>query len=144
MAYMVHAPMNMNDREQSDKWCYEPLSQAFMRYSNNWFPNNMQNDAELCLDPYPRVIEIRAPRPDNNMEAYLKYIIKSLEDEIRRYQLEAIVFILPSMCSRDDARMSDIYHTVKALCNVKTGTISQCIRANTISPMNQRNDNKAR
>eukprot|EP01084_Bolivina_argentea_P314020 543881_1 len=127
MAYMVHAPMNMNDREQSDKWCYEQLSQAFMRYSNDWFPNNMQNDAELCLDPCPRVIEIRAPRPDN-MEVYLKYIVKSLEDNIIRYQLEAIVFILPSICSRDDTKISDIFYTVKVLCNVKTGTVSQCIR----------------
>ncbi len=36
--------------------------------------------------------------------------------------------------------MSDIYNTVKALCDVQTGTVTQCIRVNTIFSANPRNN----
>ena len=74
---------------------------------------------------------IKSERPDNNnMSRYL-------QTEIANKQLGRIIFVLPSLCGRND-------YTVKALCNFKTGTIAQCIKSSTIHPIIHENNRNRR
>ena len=136
IAYFEHRPLQQNSRPQTDYPVFERLSNIYKQFINEWWPNdNIKNDMDFVLSPYPRPLKIMSPRPDD-MDIYLKNIIFTLKDYINEYKLEAIVFILPSIVSRDDVFTSEIYNVVKALCNVVTGTITQCIRAGTIIPEN--------
>ena len=136
VAYFVHAPRTEHERPHSDESCFEKINNAFKYFLNEWYPES-QNQKGVTVSPFLLPIEIRSPRPehdDNNMKRFLRNMLKYLEEAIINKKLGGIFFVLPSICGRNDKQTNKIYNTVKAFCNLKTGTISQCIKASTICP----------
>ena len=126
IAYFTH---QVHD---SDRYCFDLMLETFRDCINRWFPNeNVKGDMNLIMDPYGYPIEIKSP-PPSDLDLYQRNMIKYLEGAICEYQLQGVVVILPSLCSRDDVAMDAIYNTVKVIGNIKTGIITQCIRASTV------------
>jgi len=132
ICYMDHPA-----HQQSDEQAACMLRDRWYQFWSEWYSHEAQFDQNLILNEHAQMIRIECDcSPREDLKRYKMQVTQQLSHAIEQCRLQAAVFVLPSICGSDDDRQQ-VYAAVKALCNVRTGTVTQCIRAQTIMPQSR-------